>query len=600
MAAAVVHAAEDAGLRVPEDLSVVGFDDSPLSRRLRPALTTVHQDFDAKGKAAAAALTSSISRFRAGAPPGAGAAPHPRSTWWSATAPRRRRARDEHVSNGRTRDGERVRHAGRCDRQSVPRRYHATVPHSHAPDDLLRSTLAAVAPGGELRDGLERILRGRTGALIVLGFDQTVESICSGGFVLDVEFSATRLRELAKMDGAVVVDAGISRILRAAVQLLPDVTIETSESGTRHRTAERVAKQTGLPVISVSPSMRIIALYVGGQRHVLEDSDHHPVPRQPGPGHARAVQVAARRGQRHPVGARDRGPGHGARRVRRGAAPRDGPPHLRGDRAATSSSSAPTAGCCRCSSTSWSAASAPTASSIIRDYVDDQPPTRSDAVLDELAELDSTELLDLAHIARVLGLPGGGDALDAAVGPRGLPPAVQGPAPARRHRRPPGRALRRAAEAARRGHRRPHGGRRRRRAARPRGPRGPLPARGVQHPRALRLSAPGGDVSPSPNARRRRTRPAGEGRAARSRCRPSGAGRSGGQPSAERIRFHSNGRRVVPAARAEQQRAGLGARARCSPGSTRSRSCPDVTTISRCASPASTVHGSSPVLVTAR
>ncbi len=74
------------------------------------------------------------------------------------------------------------------------------------------------------------------------------------------------------MDGAVVVDAGISRILRAAVRLLPDVTIETSESGTRHRTAERVAKQTGLPVVSVSASMRIIALYVGGQRHVIEDS----------------------------------------------------------------------------------------------------------------------------------------------------------------------------------------------------------------------------------------------------------------------------------------------------------------------------------------
>jgi DNA-binding LacI/PurR family transcriptional regulator len=68
MAAAVVHAAEDAGLRVPEDISVVGFDDSPLSRRLRPALTTVHQDFDAKGKAAARALTSAIARSRSGAP----------------------------------------------------------------------------------------------------------------------------------------------------------------------------------------------------------------------------------------------------------------------------------------------------------------------------------------------------------------------------------------------------------------------------------------------------------------------------------------------------------------------------------------------------
>ena len=100
------------------------------------------------------------------------------------------------------------------------------------PDELLRSTLAAVAPGQALRDGLERILRGRTGALIVLGHDDTVEAMSSGGFVLDVEFSATRLRELAKMDGAIIVDREISRILRAGVQLLPDPTIETSESGT--------------------------------------------------------------------------------------------------------------------------------------------------------------------------------------------------------------------------------------------------------------------------------------------------------------------------------------------------------------------------------
>ncbi|MGN6241387.1 MAG: DNA integrity scanning diadenylate cyclase DisA, partial [Cellulosimicrobium cellulans] len=138
---------------------------------------------------------------------------------------------------------------------------------------MLRETLAAVAPGTELRDGLERILRGRTGALIVLGLDKVVEEMCSGGFVLDVGFSATRLRELSKMDGAVVLDRDANRILRAAVQLLPDPTIETTESGTRHRTAERVAKQSGFPVISVSQSMRIVALYVGGQRHVLEDSD---------------------------------------------------------------------------------------------------------------------------------------------------------------------------------------------------------------------------------------------------------------------------------------------------------------------------------------
>src|SRR4051812_31162336 len=139
-------------------------------------------------------------------------------------------------------------------------------------DELMRGTLAAVAPGTELRDGLERILRGNTGALIVLGHDKTVESLCTGGFPLDVEFAATRLRELAKMDGAIVVDSGVTRIVRAATQLVPDPSIETTESGTRHRTAERVAKQTGLPVISVSQSMRMIALYVGGQRRAIEDS----------------------------------------------------------------------------------------------------------------------------------------------------------------------------------------------------------------------------------------------------------------------------------------------------------------------------------------
>ena len=139
-------------------------------------------------------------------------------------------------------------------------------------DDLYRSTLAAVAPGTELRDGLERILRGRTGALIVLGYDRTVEQLCTGGFPLDIEFSATRLRELAKMDGAIVVGSDLSRIVRAATQLVPDPSIETSESGTRHRTAERVAKQTGFPVVSVSQSMRIVQLYFGGRRHVLEGS----------------------------------------------------------------------------------------------------------------------------------------------------------------------------------------------------------------------------------------------------------------------------------------------------------------------------------------
>ncbi len=135
---------------------------------------------------------------------------------------------------------------------------------------LLRSTLIALAPGTPLREGLERILRGRTGALIVLGGGRTVDAIATGGFRIDVPFTSTGLRELAKMDGAITLDRDATRILTAGVHLMPDPHIPTEETGTRHRTAERVARMTGAPVISVSKSMQTIALYVGDQRYVVE------------------------------------------------------------------------------------------------------------------------------------------------------------------------------------------------------------------------------------------------------------------------------------------------------------------------------------------
>ncbi|MBK9738220.1 MAG: DNA integrity scanning protein DisA [Actinobacteria bacterium] len=136
----------------------------------------------------------------------------------------------------------------------------------------MREVLAMVAPGTALRDGLERILRGRTGALIVLGSDRSVDQVANGGFALNVVFSATRLRELSKMDGAIILDANAQEIKWAAVQLMPDPNLPTEETGTRHRTADRVSRQTGQPVISVSKSMHIIAIYVDGRRHVLEES----------------------------------------------------------------------------------------------------------------------------------------------------------------------------------------------------------------------------------------------------------------------------------------------------------------------------------------
>jgi diadenylate cyclase len=130
--------------------------------------------------------------------------------------------------------------------------------------------LASVAPGTPLREGIDRILQAKRGALIVVGDGPEVLSICSGGLLLDAEFSPQRLSELAKMDGAIILAPDASRIARANVHLVPDPAVPTSETGTRHRTAERVARSIDVPVISVSEDMSIIAVYREEQRHRLQ------------------------------------------------------------------------------------------------------------------------------------------------------------------------------------------------------------------------------------------------------------------------------------------------------------------------------------------
>jgi diadenylate cyclase len=130
--------------------------------------------------------------------------------------------------------------------------------------------LAAVAPGTPLREGIDRILQASKGALIVVGDGPEVLNICSGGFLLDAAFSPQRLSELAKMDGAIILASDASRIARANVHLVPNPNVPTSETGTRHRTAERVARSIDVPVVSVSEDMAIIAVYVGDEKHPLE------------------------------------------------------------------------------------------------------------------------------------------------------------------------------------------------------------------------------------------------------------------------------------------------------------------------------------------
>lgn len=128
----------------------------------------------------------------------------------------------------------------------------------------------ALAPGTPLRNAIELILRQETGALVVLGYGRDVEAICTGGFHLDgADFGPARLAELAKMDGAVITDEAGEVIYRANVHLIPDPSIETNEAGTRHRTAERVAVQTGRPVIAVSEGRQTVTVYVGNDQFEL-------------------------------------------------------------------------------------------------------------------------------------------------------------------------------------------------------------------------------------------------------------------------------------------------------------------------------------------
>ncbi len=135
----------------------------------------------------------------------------------------------------------------------------------------MADALALVAPGQPLRDGIERVLQANRGLLLVVGDGPEVLSICTGGFLLDAEFSPQRLSELAKMDGAIILSPDADRIARANVHMMPHASIPTIETGTRHRTAERVARSVDVPVVSVSAAMGLVTVYRNDARHVLQD-----------------------------------------------------------------------------------------------------------------------------------------------------------------------------------------------------------------------------------------------------------------------------------------------------------------------------------------
>lgn len=135
----------------------------------------------------------------------------------------------------------------------------------------LLHALKMISPGTPLRQGLDNVLKAKTGGLIVLATNEEIMKVVDGGFNINAEYSPSYLYELAKMDGAIVLSGDTRKILFANAQLIPDYSIATSETGTRHRTAERVAKQTGAIVIAISQRRNVITVYNGGQKYVVEE-----------------------------------------------------------------------------------------------------------------------------------------------------------------------------------------------------------------------------------------------------------------------------------------------------------------------------------------
>src|SRR3989440_6586313 len=138
-------------------------------------------------------------------------------------------------------------------------------------ESRIMRALEMVAPGTALREGIDNIVDARTGAVLGFGESEELSFLLSGGVKLDVDYTPALLYQLAKMDGAIVLASNGTKILWANVQLMPDPTILSLETGTRHRTAERVSKQTDAIVIAVSERREVVSLFVDGVKYILED-----------------------------------------------------------------------------------------------------------------------------------------------------------------------------------------------------------------------------------------------------------------------------------------------------------------------------------------
>jgi diadenylate cyclase len=142
---------------------------------------------------------------------------------------------------------------------------------SERQDPRLLRAIDAVAPGTALREGIDNIVHARTGGLIVVGETEDFAFMLSGGIKLDIDYTPAMLYQVAKMDGAILINADATRISWANVQMMPDPTIHSAETGTRHRTAERISKQVDALVVAISQRRDVVSLYLDGMKYILQD-----------------------------------------------------------------------------------------------------------------------------------------------------------------------------------------------------------------------------------------------------------------------------------------------------------------------------------------
>ena len=383
----------------------------------------------------------------------------------------------------------------------------------------MADALALVAPGQPLRDGIERVLQANRGLLLVVGDGPEVLSICTGGFLLDAEFSPQRLSELAKMDGAVILSPDADRIARANVHLMPNATIPTIETGTRHRTAERVARSIDVPVVSVSAAMGLVTVYRRDTRHVLQDERRlHERVRQ-------ALQTTRRFRQRFDstlsaLSALEIADTVTVRDVVAVLQPAELLDRIAHDVQVDLVELGEDGRLLRLQLEEVLDGIDPARRLVVRDYLhgDDRGPvarrdgpgvahggvadTDVDAALATLAGLSTDDLLDVRRVAAVLGLGVATSDPDAPVEPRGYRLLHRLPALSRSARGQDRRALRRTATDHAHVGGRSRGGRGRGRGPRPVGERRIGSSGGGQHPRPLQLTpAQSGNVGRGEGAR---------------------------------------------------------------------------------------------------